>query len=167
MLEPRYVILRQRGAALLISLIVLLVISVVGISAMNSSIFQERMSANAQNVKKVFHAAESASQDLFKRLETMDISATEWGYAEDARKESDVKDAYPLPMPTHPYTGVSLAGSVETEIRYLGKARLIDGYSLDPEGEEYRERFMLIGRAQMSGSGASSSIVRGVSVVFY
>ncbi len=48
------VVTGQRGAALIISLVVLLVITVIGLASMNNSILQERMSANAQNARQAF-----------------------------------------------------------------------------------------------------------------
>ncbi|GAA3569909.1 pilus assembly PilX N-terminal domain-containing protein [Marinobacter xestospongiae] len=152
----------QQGAALLISLIVLLVISVIGIAGMNSSILQERMSANAQSARQAFFAAEAASQDLFKRLETMNSNSAEWKRALNAQDTGIMRQ-----MPLQTYTGLSLSGQVNTEIRYLGEARIIDGYSLGEDIETYRHRFMLIGSSNLTGSGATATITRGVSAVFY
>lgn len=152
----------QQGAALLISLIVLLVISVIGIAGMNSSILQERMSANAQNARQAFFAAEAASQDLYKRLETMNALSTEWKRALEAQDRGVMTQ-----MPHQAYTGLALSGQINTEIRYLGEARMVDGHSIGEGVETYRHRFMLIGSSDLTGSGATATITRGVNAVFY
>jgi len=50
----------QRGAALFVSLILLLVLTVIGLSASQRSTMQERMAANAHLQNIVFNSAESA-----------------------------------------------------------------------------------------------------------
>ncbi|WLD58859.1 PilX N-terminal domain-containing pilus assembly protein [Salinispirillum sp. LH 10-3-1] len=50
----------QRGAALLISLVLLIALSLLGISAMQGTIMQERMSVNQRDVEIAFNNAESA-----------------------------------------------------------------------------------------------------------
>jgi len=50
----------QQGAALLIALIILLMITLMGVSALKSGIFQEMMAFNAQAEEMSFHGAETA-----------------------------------------------------------------------------------------------------------
>lgn len=51
---------QERGAALLIALIILLIVSFMGVSAMRSSILSERMAFNTQARELTFQAAETA-----------------------------------------------------------------------------------------------------------
>lgn len=50
----------NRGSALVISLIILLVMTLIGITSMNTSIMEERMAGNMHNRNLAFQAAESA-----------------------------------------------------------------------------------------------------------
>lgn len=53
----------QRGTALIISLLLLLVVSLIGVSAVQSNITQERMTANMADQTRAFQAAEAALLD--------------------------------------------------------------------------------------------------------
>ncbi|PAV25163.1 type IV pilus assembly protein PilX [Tamilnaduibacter salinus] len=50
---------RQNGAVLVVSLIVLLVVTLLGLSGMETSVMQERMASNAQNSNRAFQSTES------------------------------------------------------------------------------------------------------------
>lgn len=50
---------RERGMALLIALIVLIVVSILGVAAMRVALFQSRVSVNSQTENLAFQAAES------------------------------------------------------------------------------------------------------------
>jgi len=52
--------LHQRGSVLTISLLILLVITIIGATALNDSMMEEKMSANFQNSHMAFQAAESS-----------------------------------------------------------------------------------------------------------
>ena len=51
---------RQRGVTLVISLIFLLLLTILGVTAMNTSTLQEKMSGNLRDQDLAFQAAESA-----------------------------------------------------------------------------------------------------------
>ncbi len=51
---------QQHGSVLIISLLILLVMTIIGISAMSSSTMEEKMAANDRNQKAIFQNAESA-----------------------------------------------------------------------------------------------------------
>lgn len=53
----------QRGAVLLVSMIMLLVLTLIGVSAMSTATIEEKMAANAQQKAITFQAAESAIDD--------------------------------------------------------------------------------------------------------
>lgn len=54
---------RQRGAVLAVSLILLLVLTLLGVTAMQSTMLQERMAGNAREISMAFQAAEAALRD--------------------------------------------------------------------------------------------------------
>ena len=57
---------KQQGAALIIALIILLVVSMMGVSAMKGGIFHERMAFNAQSEEMTFQAAETAISSVIQ-----------------------------------------------------------------------------------------------------
>ncbi len=54
---------RQQGAVLVVSLILLLVMTILGVSSMSSTTMQERMAGNLRDNNLAFQAAESALRD--------------------------------------------------------------------------------------------------------
>ncbi len=71
-------IARQRGLALFISLVVLLIITIVGVSAVQTTTLEERMAANARDRDIAFQAAESAllsAENFVEELEPADMPA--------------------------------------------------------------------------------------------
>lgn len=55
----------QQGAALMISLVMLLVLTVLGVSALNTTTLEERMAMNSQEISRALQAAESALSSAF------------------------------------------------------------------------------------------------------
>ncbi len=53
----------QKGAALPISLFILTVMTLVGVSAMNNTLMEEKMAGNIRNVHRAFQSAESALEN--------------------------------------------------------------------------------------------------------
>lgn len=62
---------RQRGAALVIALIMLLVMTVLGITAMQVTRMEERMAGNSRDVNLAFQGAEAALRDGEERVRVM------------------------------------------------------------------------------------------------
>lgn len=54
---------RERGAALIVSLVLLLVVTVLGVTAMRTSTLQERMAGNLRDNNLAFQAAEAALRE--------------------------------------------------------------------------------------------------------
>ena len=152
---------QQQGAALILSLIILLVLSVIGLSSMNTSMLQERMSANAQNAQQAFFAAEAAGQDYSRKLEPMNSTADEWKHVLTVMDDGIREATTPVG-----YTKLGSAKEATAELRYLGEARA-EGFSLGEDIETFRHRYEIIGNATITGTGAQSTVIRGVTVVFY
>ncbi len=67
---------RQRGAALVIALILLLVMTLLGVAALRTTTLEERMAANSQEHNRAFHAAESGlTQGLLAMLPNAALSS--------------------------------------------------------------------------------------------
>ncbi|WP_150299496.1 pilus assembly PilX family protein [Pseudomonas profundi] len=62
---------QQRGSALIVSLVILLMVSVLGLSAMRASIFSTKVSTGVQADTMTFDAAESAISLTFQKLEEL------------------------------------------------------------------------------------------------
>ena len=60
--QPKH---NQRGSVLLISLMVLLVLTLLGLSSLNGSLLEEKMAANAQTSTTIFQGAESAIKTAY------------------------------------------------------------------------------------------------------
>ena len=59
---------RQRGAALFISLMFLIILTLLGISAANVGLLQERMAGNVRESNEAFQAAEATLREIEQRL---------------------------------------------------------------------------------------------------
>ncbi|MDX1505651.1 MAG: PilX N-terminal domain-containing pilus assembly protein [Spongiibacter sp.] len=59
---------RQRGAALIVALIFMVILAVIGVSSMQTATMQERMSGNAKDASIAFQAAEAALRQAEARL---------------------------------------------------------------------------------------------------
>ncbi len=59
---------RQRGAALFIALMFLIIMTVIGLSAANVGILQERMAGNVRETNEAFQAAESTLREIEREL---------------------------------------------------------------------------------------------------
>lgn len=60
------VVRRERGMALLIALVVLIVVSILGATAMRSALFQSKISVNAQASQMMFQGAESGIESVLQ-----------------------------------------------------------------------------------------------------
>ncbi len=60
---------KQRGAALFVSLIMLLVMTILGLSSVQTTSLEERMSRNARDYNLAFQAAESAALDAIEQVD--------------------------------------------------------------------------------------------------
>ncbi len=63
---------QQQGIALIISLVILLVLTILGVQSMSTSVLEERMAGNYRDKKMAFEAAESALKagEAFLSLQT-------------------------------------------------------------------------------------------------
>ena len=62
---------RQRGVALFIALVVLLIITIIGVAGLQTTRFEERMAANARDHQIAFQAAETALRTAELQLQAI------------------------------------------------------------------------------------------------
>lgn len=63
---------RQKGAALMVALMILVVVSLLGVSAMKSSVFSTKVATSTQADAMTFEAAETALMETYAELNQMD-----------------------------------------------------------------------------------------------
>lgn len=146
---------RERGATLIVSLIMLLVLTLIGISGMNTSVMQERMAVNSQNSNRAFQAAESTVRSLMDEVyaSNLDLLRESMQNASGLSEKTDVT--------IDPDNGVS--GSYQA--RYLGEVIVTSGSSMDADESSNQLkgfRYELEGEASMANTGASSRVFKGI-----
>jgi len=62
---PARILPSQRGVALVVALVFLLLLTILGVTVMNTSALEGRMAGNTQETNRAFHAAESALENVF------------------------------------------------------------------------------------------------------
>ncbi len=144
----------QNGAVLVVSLIVLLVLTLLGVAGMNSSMMQERMAANAQHSNRAFQAAESAAGALMQQLMDGDLGMLQQSMA-SADSMSNI-------------SAFSIGGAdVDSEYaaRYLGEIIINSGSSMDANESTTLlkgYRYELSGSSEITGNGASRTVFKGI-----
>ncbi|MGD8642269.1 MAG: PilX N-terminal domain-containing pilus assembly protein, partial [Gammaproteobacteria bacterium] len=67
---------QQRGSVLIISLIVMLILTVLGVSGMKSSVLEEKMAGNVRDKQLAFQAAEATLREAEQYIDDNIISIT-------------------------------------------------------------------------------------------
>lgn len=147
---------QQRGAALIVSLIVLLVLTLIGVAGMNTSVLQERMAVNSQNANRAFQAAESTISALTNQLYANDLTLLRESM-QNASGESSVVNV------TNLDSGNGVTGSYRA--RYLGEIIITSGSSMNADESSSQlkgYRYELIGEATMANTGAEARVFKGI-----
>lgn len=147
---------KQKGAALIISLIVLLVLTLIGVAGMNTSVMQERMAVNSQNSNRAFQAAESTVSALTNQLYANDLTLL---------RES-MQGATGLSSVVNVTTLDSANGiSGNYQARFLGEIIITSGSSMNADESSSQlkgYRYELIGEASMANTGAEARVFKGI-----
>lgn len=64
----------QRGAVLIVSMVLLAVVTILGVFSMTSTSLEEKMAANTQESHRAFHAAETGLSNAFATVAAYDTS---------------------------------------------------------------------------------------------
>jgi len=145
---------QQQGAVLMISLILLLVMTVLGLSTMNTSVMQEKMAANSQNINTTFQAAESAVTSVTNEV----IGGTQTRLIESMG--STTVPAAPVVYPTQ---NTDITAS--SQVQFLGEIILTSGNSLNAgEGTTALKnyRFELSGIVSMNSLNTQKIVRQGI-----
>ena len=126
----------QRGAVLAVSLVILLVLTLVGISSLDGSIMEGKMAANAQISTTTFQEADSAVRQTYYQEQL---------HVEDDRPAAikKAKDAT-LAARTRNHSAYGITSS--TELTYTGDSRQVEG---DSDGLTINRHIEIIGRANV------------------
>lgn len=126
---------RQHGAVLAISLIILLVLTLIGISSMDGSIMEEKMAANAQISTTTFQEADSAVRQTYYQEQL---------HVEDERPAA-IKKANEATLAGRSRNHSAYGISSGTELIYTGDSP-VEGDSIDLTIYRHIE---IIGRANV------------------
>lgn len=84
---------RQSGAVLIVAMILLVVLTLLGVTAMNTTSLEEKMASNTQEQVRAFQAAETGLSQAFNDTNSYDISGT-YSVASTAFAGTDNEAAY-------------------------------------------------------------------------
>lgn len=146
----------QRGAVLIVGLIILLLATMMAVGALNNTNLQERMAANSQNVNRVFQTAESAVDSKIN-----DINNGDYDMLSDAQEEHG-KSTPAWPTDTFAMDDTSISTAIE--VRYISEA-IAEGSTLSADKSDQTQLnsgvYEIRANSSMTGSGAKTSIVQG------
>jgi len=136
----------QRGAALLVALALLFMMSVLGISAMREATLGGQLAGNTLQKELTFQAAESATDAVLAESGTLEARICNYTVLELMRPELD--DA-----PTQ---------RTRAEVQYGGRAHLV-GFSLSDSITA--RRFVVTGESSLPAVSTSTRIAQGIVLV--
>lgn len=148
---------QQKGAALVVGLMILLLATFLAVASMNNANVQERMAANSQNVNLAFQAAESAVDEQVALVVGGDTSNI-------SQAHSQYGLATPV-WPTDSYDAGNADVTTNVEVRGMGEMTLSAGNSIDADESSVRltgVRFEMHSTSTVAGSGARVTIVQGL-----
>ncbi|NIP73105.1 MAG: pilus assembly protein PilX [Gammaproteobacteria bacterium] len=118
-------VFRQRGAVLAISLLMLLVLTLIGVTAMQTTTLEERMAGNTRDRELAFQAAEAGLRDAEDFIDNGVASAAAFNGANglygEANTEPDFRDSATWNgTNSRAYTSAAIDG-IATQPRYFIK----------------------------------------------
>lgn len=145
----------EKGAVLVISLVVLLVVTLLGVGAMETAIFQERMAANAQNKNLAFQETAGLLEDSLRDDAILGGSAT---VLHDALVRGIGEPSSPAS-----YSDSSDPMSAEYVVTYMGKSGLFvkEGQEVSSSTDIPQRRFELRMSAEHANTQAGASHIQG------
>lgn len=137
---------RQQGAALIVSLILIFLMSIIGISAMQGATLEGQLANNSIQKELTLHAAEAASNALLNTPNSLENSIC----------KSDVK------LERYNELEKSAAHVTQATVAYSGKANPV-GYSLG--GPIGARRFVVTGTSDIASIATGSRVSQGVILI--
>lgn len=133
---------RQRGTALIMSLVILLILTILGVTAMSTASLEEKMSGNIQEGTRGFEVAESGLQKGFLDSAQFVISGTA------------VTTAYP------PINGRK--AEVTTTYLQEGSPPRGLGFSTDQKAYHFQQQSKVNAQVDSANIGLNTTVTRGV-----
>lgn len=115
----------ERGTALIMSLVILMILTILGITAMSTASLEEKMSGNTQESTRAFEAAESGLNDAMNTAGGLDLNTS-----------------YSLPktLPTFPYdNGKSGNATVTTWFVQFSPPKRGSGYGSNFDAANFEQ----------------------------
>ncbi|MCP5019058.1 MAG: hypothetical protein GY938_27830 [Ketobacter sp.] len=143
------------GAALVVGLLILLLATLISVSAMTDANLQEKMAANSQNTNRIFQAAESG---IDSKLSSIELGTT--------AMLTQAINVYLAGSGTNPTESVSLSDTdISTNIA-MEVIGIHKQYGQSMSAEEGTSQltgytFKLTSNASASGSGAEATAIQG------
>jgi len=142
---------RSNGAVMIMSLTILLILTMLAVSSLNVSLFEERMAANTQSKSITFQATESAISTTAANKATLDAAILKPINAITG------PDLYPRPI-----FGTNVDSSVAVTRTSDCKKQLLQGFS-------YRFgsvcNLELDGTSTINGTGAKTNNIQGLAYI--
>ncbi len=141
---------KQNGAALLVSIVLIFMLSILGIAAMRDATIEQQLASNAIQKEITFQSAESATDVILSIEEASHPNAVESVICKDTLKVGN--------------TDLNQSGGQITEvsIEYGGQS-LPTGWSLG--GPIGGRRFVVTGQSDLPGAATSTVIAQGVVAI--
>ncbi|MCW8825652.1 MAG: PilX N-terminal domain-containing pilus assembly protein [Gammaproteobacteria bacterium] len=161
----------QRGFVLIVSLLILMVITMIGVNAVSTSVLEGRMAHNLQHAMYAFQAAESAIEDTIRASDPFDTGYLEANDPSLAAFNGGIGFASPLEPLLDPImasyvdaiggAGVAITTGGSTMTR-TGTGSVCPGYSA---GEYSCVPFQISAVATINTSNATVNNIQGVERV--
>jgi type IV pilus assembly protein PilX len=166
--NKKYLVLtgtNQQGAVLITSLIVLLLLTIIGVSSMRSSVMEEKMAQNTRNHLVAFEAAESALRDADRWISNLNAEPATCStlsscdvYSRNAIAALDALVEQPRDWWTDPDNAKAISQNISeayTDPRYVVELRAYVPDSLVNGYEPNKGKFFF--RITASGTGTSDA----------
>ena len=148
----------QRGAVLIMSLLVLLVLTIIGVNALQTSTLDTKIVANFKEQVTAFHVAETTLELTF-----IDLASTGIGDFEKAIMEKDQILTADEDTGLNKSSDLSMsATTAKASIEMIGEGTYAKGSSV---GKFLPMRFVVTGEAVRTGSRAQETHQRGVEIL--
>lgn len=142
----------QNGAALLVAMIMIFMLSIMGVSSMRGSTLERRMATNSIQTATTFQAAESASEIALNNEDNM-TDALNSAVASEVNSGT-LSDTAVIEIAADLQQDIGLDS--KSQLRYIGDGPAY-GYSTD----FVAYRFEVIGRAEIEAVRADAQVTQG------
>lgn len=147
---------KQTGAALILSLVILVVMTLFGLAGMNTSIMQEKMAANALSTNINFQGAETAAKEIIN-----DARGGQFSHLDKA-----VLSNKPIKKSDPTTVNLNIYGQTNSNYAiHLGEVKLPLGDNLDANKNSIsitQNRFEIVGISNKTGSQAQTIVRQGI-----